>query len=402
MRAALLVVAVAVALATEVFGEAEPWVEEEDVQDYSDYRDYHDREKRDVHVEGPYDEHVRVKRCHDDGTEVNRAKRSAQPVHQYEVYEPFEEGSYPAPSYQEMLAASAEHYHKVYLPPNARVARHLNTQINAGPLTFGVHPDPIEIVPGPVNLVPAPANFNPVQFTNQPASIGIVQQQKEDLAPAAGHHVESHKPHAFGYEKGFGHAQGGSHFADHGGKSAKGSKSNHYLDKGGKGHKTDELHRKEYEEAAGKKRKHHDHAGHKGSHEEEAFGQRGAHFDEKKGHRKGHKTKGFHNKYHKDEFHKEHKFYDDFHKGGEHHRYGKFNARHATNESGKKKAHHVNAGHDFVEKGKNGYSKKGHVDADHRGYKGQAGHEDHHEHHSQHGKKGAKEGGSQWGYAKKN
>lgn len=64
---------------------------------------------------------------------------------------------------------------------------------------------------------------------------------------------------------------------------------------------------------------------------------------------------GYHNKYHKDEFHKEHKFYDDFHKSGEHHRYGKFHAKHASNESGKKKAHRVDAGHDYVERGKKGY-----------------------------------------------
>lgn len=77
-------------------------------------------------------------------------------------------------------------------------------------------------------------------------------------------------------------------------QASKGYHTDHYLDKGNKGHKTDEHHRKEYEEAAGKKKKHHDNAGHKGSHEEEAFGHRGAQFDEKKGHKKGHKTKGMH------------------------------------------------------------------------------------------------------------
>lgn len=75
-------------------------------------------------------------------------------------------------------------------------------------------------------------------------------------------------------------------------QTSKGYHHDHHVDKGGKGFKTDERHRKEYEEAAGKKKKHHDHAGHKGSHEEEAFGHRGAKFDEKKGHKKGHKTKG--------------------------------------------------------------------------------------------------------------
>lgn len=47
-------------------------------------------------------------------------------------------------------------------------------------------------------------------------------------------------------------------------------------------------------------------------------------------------------------------------------------------------------------------SNKGRVDADHKGHDGKQGHEEHHQHHSSHGKKGGKEGGSHWGYAKKN
>ncbi|XP_072941983.1 uncharacterized protein [Epargyreus clarus] len=300
----LLVVAAAVAEIAE-----EPWVEEEELEEpYDEYE--HNRERRDVHDSGPYDEHVRVKRCRDEP--VYRERRSAEytrtprQVHQYEVNEFNEESSFPSPPYEEMLAASAEHYHKFQAP-------------------------------------------------------GAAKYMKE---------------------------------------SNKGSKSHHHVDKGNKGFKIDEHHRKEYEEAEGKKKKHHDEAGHKGEHEEEAYGSRGAHFGEKKGHKKGHKTKGYHNKYHKDEFHKEHKFYDDFHKSGEHHRYGKFNAKHASNESGKKKAHHVNAGHDYVERGKKGYSNKGHMDSDHKGYKGKSGHEEHHDKHTEHGHKGGKEGGSHWGYGK--
>lgn len=75
-------------------------------------------------------------------------------------------------------------------------------------------------------------------------------------------------------------------------QSTKGFKTDQYADKGGKGFKKDEDHRKEYEEAAGKKSKHRDQAGHQGKHEEEAHGHRGSNFEEKKGHKKGHKTKG--------------------------------------------------------------------------------------------------------------
>ncbi|XP_063375168.1 histidine-rich glycoprotein-like [Cydia amplana] len=270
--------------------------------------DYEENYRTRRHVqEGPFEEHIRVKRCTYEDVPLSRVRRSLRTprqVHQYEVHEFTDGESYPSPPYEEMLAASAEHYHKVYAAPNTR-------------------PD-----------------------------------------------------------------------------SSSGFKHDHHVDKGAKGFKTDELHRKEYEEAEGKKKKHHDKADHKGSHEEQAHGHKGSKFDEKKGHKKGHKTKGYHNKYHKDEFHKEHKFYDDYHKSGEHHRYGKFNAKHASNESGKKKAHHVNAGHDFVERGKKGYSNKGHLDADHKGYNGKQGHEEHHEKHSSHGKKGGKEGGSHWKHVK--
>ncbi|XP_075972511.1 uncharacterized protein LOC142974228 [Anticarsia gemmatalis] len=376
----------------------EPWVEEEDVGDMEE--DYEKpRSRRDVHDAGPYDEHVRVKRC----CEESRAKRAVEFVrvprqlHQYEVHEFTDESEMASPPYEEMLAASANHYHKVYAP----APRFLKPDVNSANIAEAANvapvevPQPVQFVASPPVAVPLAAVPIPVENPVPAASEPLIQAPKQlapDLYPAPSH--------AHGHSHGGGHAHHGGYYGDHGGKTSKGSHSDHYLDKGGKGFRTDERHRKEYEEAGGKKHKHHDNAGHKGSHEEEAFGQRGSKFDEKKGHKKGHKTKGYHNKYHKDEFHKEHKFYDDFHKSGEHHRYGKFNAKHASNESGKKKAHHVNAGHDFVEKGKKGYSNKGHVDADHKGYHGKHGHEQHHEHHASHGKKGGKEGGSHYGYHK--
>lgn len=67
--------------------------------------------------------------------------------------------------------------------------------------------------------------------------------------------------------------------------------------------------------------KHKDHGKNKSKqdHEEEHFkkqhetdkGHKHDLFEEKEGHKKGHKTKGYHNKFHKDEVHREHKFYDD-------------------------------------------------------------------------------------------
>ncbi|XP_021187472.2 uncharacterized protein LOC110374192 [Helicoverpa armigera] len=405
MRPAVILLLLAIA-AAEVA--EEPWVEEEDVDDsYDDYEQ--SRSKRDVHDAGPFEEHIRVKRCCEP-----RERRSAdyvrvpRQVHQYEVHEFTDDGEMASPPYEEMLAASANHYHKVYVPS----PRYLKPDVNSANIAEAAKAAaPAEPLGGPVQFIASPPVAVPLASNPLPAEHPIpvpvlaepLIQAPKQLAPGGdlyGAPTGHHSKHAHGHSQGGGHAKHAGHYNEHGGKTSKGYHQDHYLDKGGKGFKTDERHRKEYEEAAGKKKKHHDHAGHKGSHEEEAFGQRGAKFDEKKGHKKGHKTKGYHNKYHKDEFHKEHKFYDDFHKSGEHHRYGKFNAKHASNESGKKKAHHVNAGHDFVEKGKKGYSNKGHVDADHKGYHGKHGHEHHHENHSDHGKRGGKEGGSQWSYKK--
>ncbi|XP_045784506.1 histidine-rich glycoprotein-like [Maniola jurtina] len=397
MRTAIWVLTLVAIAAAEL---GDPWVEEEDLDEqYNDYKEEnHDRKKRDAYVEGPFEEHVRIKRgWKDEPSELkDRERRAADPkLHQYEVHEHNDEGSLPSPPYEEMLVASAEHYHKVYVAPPK--GRNLSPEVQPGPLTFGVNPVPEAF------KVAAPVSFS-VSHAHQPAQLApqTAALLNNDLAAAAGHHHEKgHAPYSHKWTQGGGDEHHGNHHAEHGGKTTKGGNSKHYVDKGQKGFRTNHLHRKEYEDEEGLRKKHHDKASNKGHHEEEAFGSRGAHFGEKKGHKKGHKTKGFHNKYHKDEFQKEHKFYDDLWKDGEHHRYGKFNAKHASNESGKKKLHHVNGGHDYTEHGKKGYSNKGHIDADHKGYHGNHGHEEHHQHHAEHGKKGKKNDGSQWGYAKK-
>ncbi|XP_023947264.2 histidine-rich glycoprotein [Bicyclus anynana] len=369
-----------------------PQVEEEDLEEYNDYKEVdHDRKKREAYVEGPFEEHVRVKRG--EKYEKERSRRDAKKPHQYEVHEHNDAGSLPSPPYEEMLVASAEHYHKVYVAPPK--GRNLNPEAQPGPLTFGASP-----AAEAVNVA-TPVSFS-VSHTSQPAQSAPAPAAPphEDLSAAAGHHHDKAYSHKFGGSHGGGHDHHGDHYAEHGGKSSKGGKSDHFVDKGQKGFRTNHLHRKEYEDEEGLRKKHHDEASNRGHHEEEAYGSRGAHFGEKKGHKKGHKTKGFHNKYQKDEFQKEHKFYDDLYKDGEHHRYGNFNAKHASDESGKKKVHHVKGGHDVMQHGKKGYSNKGHIDADHKGYHGKHGHEEHKQHHAEHGKKGKQDHGSQWGYSK--
>lgn len=258
MRLVIWFLAVAIA-AAEVA--EEPWVEEEDLEEpYSEERDevysrrrrdvyddereeYHDRRRREAYVEDPYEEHVRVKRRCEDEPEY-RVRRSAdyvrvpRQVHQYEVHE-FSDDSAPlSPPYEEMLAASAEHYHRVYAAPGAH-ARYINPEVSGVPAPIGVaHPVQFAsaILPAPkaASLVSedhvkfvAPPNVqanvasvfvpNPV---NVPVAAGPALQPLRQLAPgdqlgaAGGHH---HK-HASGHEHGGGHDRHGKHYNEHGGK----------------------------------------------------------------------------------------------------------------------------------------------------------------------------------------
>lgn len=190
-----------IALAVSVVAQPDDWVEEEELEEpYNeenhehygsdasqrtrrDLRDEeyyrydenleHHRSRRDVHDEGPYEEHVRVKRCTYEDVPISRVRRSAdyvrvpRQVHQYEVHEATDD-SYPSsPPYEEMLAASAEHYHKVYAAPGApSSARYLSPDVSA------------PIVYRPVSSVSS--NLH-AQATNQnafiPSNFNVLSQQ---------------------------------------------------------------------------------------------------------------------------------------------------------------------------------------------------------------------------------
>lgn len=109
---------------------------------------------------------------------------------------------------------------------------------------------------------------------------------------------------------------------------------------------------------------------------------------------------GYHNKFHKDEYHKEHKFYDDFHKGGHHKKHGDFHGHHEKKEGSHKKGGHHKSGYDEAHKGKKGAVDKGHYDDAHKGVKGSKGRETSHAHKEQYGKKDGKEGGKKWAFKK--
>ncbi|CAH2208963.1 jg2430 [Pararge aegeria aegeria] len=217
MRTAIWVLTLAAIAAAELADL--PWVEEEDLEEqYNDYKeDNHDRSKREAYVEGPFEEHVRVKRgWKDEPKDRERRATETKKPHQYEVHEHNDEGSIKVPPYEEMLVASAEHYHRVYVAPPK--ARSLNHEVPAGPLTFGVSPEAEHI------KVATPVSFS-VSHPNQPAHLAPAQTAEaaalphEDLAVAAGHHHEKgHAPYSHKFANGGGQQHHGDHYAEHGGK----------------------------------------------------------------------------------------------------------------------------------------------------------------------------------------
>lgn len=237
MRTAIWVLTLAAIAAAELVDV--PWVEEEDLEEqYTDFQEEdNERTKREAYVEGPYEEHnTRVKRnCHDEPKHrVRRSDRVRVPrqVHQYEVHEFNDEASLPSLPYEQMLAASAEHYHRIYTP--APQARSLNREVSAGPLTFGVPvaSDPVRVVAAPslgslpvsniaipnkpINLAPVPdPNGEPFAFVPLSAAPFKVA---DDLSPAAGHVQVKHHPKVQVHAQGGGRQHQGKHFAQHGGK----------------------------------------------------------------------------------------------------------------------------------------------------------------------------------------
>lgn len=212
----------------------EPWVEEEDISDMDeDYQNV--RRRRDTHDAGPFEEHVRVKRC----CEEPRSRRSAEYVrvprqlHQYEVHEFTDESEMASPPYEEMLAASANHYHKVYAPaprylkPDV-ISANVAEAAKAAPVPEVVQPVQFVATPGvavPLAPIPVPVD-TPVAVASEPLIQAPKQLAEGDLFPASTGH---HSKHAYGGEQGGGHAHHGGHYSDHGGKVRPVEYFNHLL-----------------------------------------------------------------------------------------------------------------------------------------------------------------------------
>lgn len=264
MRSVVLWFLVAVAVAAAQY-EDEPSaeVEEEDVDDrYShlsdpEEEDYY-RRKRDVHE--PYDEYIRENRCCGDrirrSTEYVRVPRQ---VHQYEVHEFTDENDPSSPPYEEMLAASADHYHRVYAAPGApKTARYLNPDVSSTnnvlsvpqyhqPLNHAqIHPSQSNVLSNQrINHNPALTQHQPNQPSpflpklQAPAQLHVssipvlspvshevplavpsippvpLQQLDDDQSVAAAGH--QHK-HSHGHSQGGGHGNHAMHHKGQGGK----------------------------------------------------------------------------------------------------------------------------------------------------------------------------------------
>nr|CAH7756159.1 unnamed protein product [Callosobruchus chinensis] len=162
------------------------------------------------------------------------------------------------------------------------------------------------------------------------------------------------------------------------------------LDKGNEDH-VDEA---GYEVDSGKKDKYLDEALHYKKQLEGRKGVKTAKFGEKKGHRRGHKTKGYHNKFHKDEYHKEHRFYDDVKKSGHHSKFGNFRSKYGKKEGGRRQGGRHKSGYHGDAYGKKGFSDKGHLDEEHKGYQRHGGREEYYKKHKDFGKQNTRVGGA--------
>lgn len=145
-----------------------------------------------------------------------------------------------------------------------------------------------------------------------------------------------------------------------------------------------------YKQLGGEKKGHHEEGGYHGGFEAAKKGESGEHFDEKKSHKKGHKTTGFHNVYHKDEFKKQHSFYDEADNSGYYDKYGKGAQSYGSEAGGYKKGGHLDSGYQVSDFGKKGGFDKGSFIGGSKGFQGVEGGNSHFSNNAEYGNKGGK------------
>lgn len=182
------------------------------------------------------------------------------------------------------------------------------------------------------------------------------------------------------HSKAGGSYQKAGHYFSQGTQGDSGYKNQHDFDKGHAGkYGKDDL-KSHYKKASGHSNGHKSEADHYGKHKSGTHGVKGHKFGETEHHKKGHKTTGFHNVYHKDEYNKEQKFYDDAHKHGKFDKYGGKHKDFSQKDSGHKHGSHHESGYDEAHKGAAGQFEKGSYHDGHKGHSGESGHKSHHDH----------------------
>ncbi|GJQ68894.1 hypothetical protein Trydic_g19307 [Trypoxylus dichotomus] len=137
--------------------------------------------------------------------------------------------------------------------------------------------------------------------------------------------------------------------------------------KGDHGRQGASSHKDDYGEEVLKKDDRYDEANHYDRDNEEDKTVKSAKFGEREGHRRGHKTRGYHNKFFKDEYHREHKFYDNYRRKGHFKKRGDYSGKQASREGGHRKGGNRNSSFERNRDGKEGHYDKGHYEDDTRG-----------------------------------
>lgn len=182
-----------------------------------------------------------------------------------------------------------------------------------------------------------------------------------------------------------------------GGQGSKGYKIAEGFDKGEKGKVDKEQEAGAYSSTAGEKKGEAE-EGKKYAESTAAAGrEKGESFSKSEGHKKGHKTSGFHNVYHKDEFKKDTSFYDSDHASGHEESYGSEDAHHNAAEGAYEKAEKSDAAHHEDSQAKKGSFTNGHQYGAVQGHDREEGEKEHYDNEIEYSKKLGQNGGKQYG-----
>ncbi|XP_046823351.1 uncharacterized protein LOC124426108 [Vespa crabro] len=157
-------------------------------------------------------------------------------------------------------------------------------------------------------------------------------------------------------------------FSNQGVRNEKGGKKTVKFEKSLKGEKEKEKQKKDYAEAAGKKKAHTVIKNNFSGRKDQAFNEKGGSYEIEGNRNKGHNAAGFHNVYHKDEYKKDANFYDNDHQGGQFKKHGRYGEKHDSLERSYKKGLSHDSAFDLAEAKKEGKSKKSRVNEETQGH----------------------------------